>query len=128
VSNSGNGTISGEGSIAVVDTATGTVTATIALGGDPRDSAVTPDGSTLYVADHTQGVVYAISTATNTVTAVIGLTGTFPAGLAISPDGSAVYVANNGTANVSVISTSSNSITGLATGFSTPRGITTAPH
>ncbi len=39
------------GTVSVIDTTTGTVTATIPVGADPIDMAVSPDGSTVYVAN-----------------------------------------------------------------------------
>src|SRR5262249_44039721 len=63
------------GTVSVIDTASNTVTATIPVGIIPYGVAVTPDGSTVYVANEDPathaGTVSVIATATNTVTATI---------------------------------------------------------
>lgn len=56
------------GSVAVIETATNSVIATVpAGGGTVTGVAVTPDGSKAYAADRTHNQVFVISTATNTV-------------------------------------------------------------
>jgi len=61
--------------VSVIDTTSNTVTATIPVGSGPLGVAVTPDGSTVYVANEAQGTVAGtvsvIATASNTVTATI---------------------------------------------------------
>jgi YVTN family beta-propeller protein len=70
-----NAYITNEGSnpptVSVIDTATNTVTATIAVGSNPLGVAMTPDGSKAYVANAGSNTVSGIDTATNTVTATI---------------------------------------------------------
>jgi YVTN family beta-propeller protein len=70
--------------VSVIDTATDTVVATIPVGGAPWGVAVTPDGSTVYVADNSDVTVSVIATATNTVVGSPISVGTFPFGLAVS--------------------------------------------
>ena len=62
--------------VSVIATASNTVTATIPVGNNPDGSgpwgvAVSPDGSTVYVANFIDETVSVIATATNTVTATI---------------------------------------------------------
>src|SRR5262249_2684922 len=83
----------------------------IPVGDTPAGVAVTPDGSTVYVASHNRGfdIVSVINTATKTVFATIPV-GSHPAGLAVTLDGSKVYVADSGASAVSVIDTSTNTV------------------
>ena len=57
--------------VSVIATASNTVTATIPVGIFPTGVAVSPDGSTVYVANFIDETVSVIATATNTVTATI---------------------------------------------------------
>src|SRR5262245_25816088 len=86
-----------EGAVAVIDTTTNTLTATIAVGILLSGVVVAPYGCHAYVSNlqHGAGVVSVIDTTTNavvdsiTVSAPTGLT----QGLAITPDGRQLYVA-----------------------------------
>jgi YVTN family beta-propeller protein len=95
--------------VAVVSTATNTVTDTIPVGSGPVAVAVSPDGGTAYVASYGASNVSVISTATNTVTATIFASD--PIAMAVSPDGGSAYVANYSTGDVWVISTATNTAT-----------------
>jgi YVTN family beta-propeller protein len=120
--------------VSVIDTVTNTVTATIPVGAGPVGVAVTPDGSTVYVANFNQqggdSFVSVIDTATNTVTATIP--GFGPFGVGVTPvqrkreaererdgsggrererDGSTAYVTNFNANTVSVIDTATNTVT-----------------
>ncbi len=127
----------GESTVDVIDTSTNSVTAEIPLPGSqelPFGLAVTPDGSTVYVAE--QVVFFAptptdtglsgllvIDTATNTVISGIFF-GFRPFQVAITPDGSLVYVTDMNTASVTVVATATNTIvnTGISVG-NNPQGI-----
>ena len=74
---------SGSNNVSVVNTATNTVTATVAVGTTPFGVAVTPDGTRVYVANSGSANVSVISTATNTVTATIAV-GLAPIGVALA--------------------------------------------
>ncbi|MDP9849276.1 beta-propeller fold lactonase family protein [Streptosporangium lutulentum] len=99
-------------SVSVIDTATNTVTATIAVGGHPAGAAVSLDGTRVYVANANvgSGSVSVVDTATNAVTATIAV-GVNPRGATISPDGTRLYVTNTGSGSVSVIDTATNTVT-----------------
>lgn len=94
----------------VIDTATDTVTATIAVGNSPRAVAITPDGTKVYVTNTASHTVSVISTATNTVTATVAVQFS-PRGMVITPDGSKAYVANRGSDSVSVIDVATDTVT-----------------
>ena len=74
-----------------------------------RGVAITPDGSTVYVANINSNNVSIINTTNNTAYANVPV-GPSPLGIAITPNGATVYVAtsNNGNNNVSVINTTNN--------------------
>lgn len=99
-------------SISVIDVASNTVTATIAVGGGPTGIVFSPDGSKAYVTNHRSASISVINTATNSVTTTISLGGGGgqPAWLAITPDGNNLYVPSY-TGNVLVVNTASNSVT-----------------
>ncbi|WP_433040426.1 putative Ig domain-containing protein [Dactylosporangium sp. CS-033363] len=135
----------GDGTIYVLNAASGDLLTTFSAGKDrsspavfPMPSlpggflqgiAVTPDGGTLYVADFTTGEVYAVNATTGARIANI-TSGTGAAGVAITPDGSKVYAANSGTNTVSVISTATNTrvrtiVTGAGSG---PQSVAADPE
>src|ERR1700754_3796257 len=74
-------------SVSVIDTATNTVIATVAVGASPFGVAVAPDGSRVYVANWLGNTVSVIDTATNAVIATVAV-GNNPRGVAVHPDGS----------------------------------------
>ena len=87
VSNGGDGTVS------VITTATGEVSATIPVGNYPGSVAITPDGKHAYVTNSGDGTVSVITTATGEVSATITV-GTTPVGVVFTPDGKHAYVTN----------------------------------
>src|SRR5450631_821295 len=96
----------GSNNVSVINTATNAVVATVSVGDEPSDLALTPDGSRAYVVN-TGGMsfngdtVSVIDTATNTVAATVAV-GNAPFGVAVTPDGSRAYV-TNGNSDVSVM-------------------------
>jgi uncharacterized repeat protein (TIGR01451 family) len=106
----------GDNTISVIDTATYTVIATIALGMPieeigPIAVAITPDGTKAYVTNYGNGTVSVIDTTTQTVIATVSV-GVIPSAVAITLDGTKAYVVNPGSNNVSIIDTSTNTVTG----------------
>lgn len=107
--------------VSVIDTATNTVVATIALSldevGQPMGVAVSPDGTHVYVAKHRHytedpgpNKVSVINTATNTeVASLIVESGAFD--VTFTPDGTRAYVTNYWSSTVSVIDTTTNTPT-----------------
>ena len=126
VTNAGDPFNVANGTVAVIDTATNTVVATIPVGILPEAVAITPDGTRAYVANTASSTASVIDIATNTVVATVaGLLD--PLGVAITPDGTRAYVTNEGSASVSVIDTATNTVvTDIGVG-SVPLGIAITP-
>ncbi len=125
-------TNAGGGDVAVIDTATNTVVATVPVAGIPTGVAVTPDGARAYVTSGasttgTSNTVFVIATASNTVVATIPAE-SFPFGVAVTPDGQHVYVANPNSNTVSVIATASNTVVAtVAVGHDPEGGVAVTP-
>jgi YVTN family beta-propeller protein len=83
-----------QGTVSVMNAATGAVTATIPTRYGVSGLAISPDGAHLYATDGASGTVSVIDTAANAVTTTIPV-GPDPLGVAVSPDGRAVYVAED---------------------------------
>ena len=112
VAGSGNNSNSEAGTLTIISTATDAITDTISMGAYAGATAValTPDGTTAYVANGFSNVVSVINLATDTVTATLSV-GVFPNSLTVTPDGRSVYVANSTGDSISVIDTATNSVT-----------------
>jgi YVTN family beta-propeller protein len=118
----------GVNSVAVIDPATNTVTATVPVGTNPLAEAATPDGKLVYVVNG-DGTVSVITRSSQTVTATITLPDpvTGPVAAISGPSGSnLVYVANHNAMKIYVINTQTNTITGTipvgAPAIYTPQG------
>ncbi|CRK56941.1 hypothetical protein [Alloactinosynnema sp. L-07] len=89
------------GAVAVIDTGSDQVAATIAVGMGPGDVAVAPDGRRVYVSSFDRsrlsGVLTVIDTASDQVVAAIAISGPGggPKGVAVGPDGRRVYVCHD---------------------------------
>jgi YVTN family beta-propeller protein len=73
-----------DGTVSVITTATGAVSAPITVGIRPLGLAITPDGKHVYVANRLGNTVSVITTATGAVSVPITV-GTNPTGVAICP-------------------------------------------
>ena len=91
------------GTVTVLDPASGKILKDIAVGLHPNDIAKSPDEEFVYVANANNDNVSVISTETGTVTETISVrlmktaknfVGDSPNGLAVSPDGKRLYIAN----------------------------------
>lgn len=98
---------SGDDSVSVLDGASGGLLATIPVGVEPVDVAISPDGGRAYVANRGDDTVSVIDAAQNQVLGAAVPVGSEPRGLAVSPDGSRLYVSNSGDDTVTVLATSS---------------------
>jgi YVTN family beta-propeller protein len=78
-------------------------------GAEPYSVTITPNGSTVYVADENSNSVDVISAATGRVKGSIAVQG-LPMSIAATPDGSQVWVGNGYTGSISVISTATNTV------------------
>jgi YVTN family beta-propeller protein len=115
-----------DGTVSVIDTATGTVTATIGVGSGPDGVAVDPATGTVYVANEFDKTVSVIDTATGTVTATIGV-GTSPFGVAVDPAAGTVFVTNSFDGTVSVIDTATQTVTATIPVSSVTSGVAVDP-
>jgi|GEM_PF-844928 len=114
-------------SVTHIDAATGTVVATIPVGGFPTGIAITPDGTRAYVANNTDGTVTPIDLTTDTPLAAISV-GANPDAVAITPDGRSAYVINQADNSVSVIDVATNTVLTTIAGLSgTLEGIAINP-
>jgi YVTN family beta-propeller protein len=111
-----------------VDTSTNTAGSPIAVGSNPWEIAITPDGTTAYVANGGDNTVTPIDTATNAPETAISL-GRSPFGVAITPDGRFVYVTttNEGSGTVTPIDTASKTA-GTPISISNPGHIAITPN
>jgi len=123
VTNSADGTVS----IVNVAPSTPVVSATVTVGSGsastPDGVAVSPDGSTVYVANYNDGTVSVIATGSNAVVATIPV-GNQPSALAVTPSDARVYVVNSGSNSVSVISTATNTVTSTVAVGRNPTALT----
>jgi len=114
-------------SVEVIDTATGSLTATITIGKLPAEQtpgvllsgiAISPDGTHAYVSNAEGNQIWAIDTASNQVVATITTAVLGFVGVSISPDGSRLYAASIGNPSVlDIIDTKTND---LVTSISLP--------
>lgn len=113
----------GTSSVSVIDTATDTVIADIAVGAGPWGVAVGPGGERAYVTNFYGNSVSVIDGQTLAVVATIPV-GPYPIGIAVSDDGRHVLVAhrvNDGT--VSMIDTDSLTVVGTLAVGGTPQSV-----
>jgi len=97
--------------LAVIDTSSNTVTASIPVGNLPDGIGILPDGTKVYVPNFVSSDVSVISTASNTVIATIAA-GEGARGVDVTPDGARAYVANenNNAPSVTVIDTATDTV------------------
>src|ERR1700730_12770628 len=119
-------TNNGANNVSVIDTASNTVTATVAVGPNPTGVAVHPGGTRVYVANQSSNTVSVIDTSTNTISATVAV-GTFPTGVAVNPAGTRVYVTNQAANTVSVLDTASNSVIATVAVGQNPVGVAVNP-
>ena len=116
-----------DGTVSVINVATNTVTATIAVGSGPEGVSVSPDGSKVYIANYSAATVNVINTATNTVVDTISPVGSYPRGVSVSPVGNMIYVTNYYVTNsLSVINTVTD-ISDQITVGTEPVGVSVSP-
>jgi YVTN family beta-propeller protein len=80
-----------DSTVSVIDTATGSVVATVPVATGPHGMAITPDGRIAYVSGDGASTVTAIDTATDKVARTIEV-GKSPHGLAMTPEGGTLLV------------------------------------
>jgi YVTN family beta-propeller protein len=110
--------LQGTNAVAVVNTTTHKMIATISVGSCPSGMDIAPNNSRLYVVNLCSESVSVINPSTKAVTGTV-LPGNEPEDVAISPNSSFAYVTGAGTA--AVLDTSSNTVTGsLPSGLGGP--------
>lgn len=100
----------GSDDVTVIDTASNTVVATIAVGSDPDGVAVSPDGKRVYVSNFGSHNVSVIDTERQAVAATISV-GRGPVGLAASRSDGSLLVTNREDDSVSIINPVTNRVT-----------------
>ncbi len=110
--------------VAVMDTATDAVIATVPVGSGPYSIAVNPTGTRIYMTN--DSAVSVINTATDTVIATVPV-GSGPYGLVVNPMGTRVYVANYFSDTVSVIDTETNTVVATVPVGKGPSGVAMTP-
>lgn len=114
----GSTSSSGGNHIAVLNTATSRLIATIPIAGSTATYiVVSPDGQRAYVTERLGSRIDVIATAQQTVSNSISVGGT-PVGIAITPDGTRVYAVSRSPSRVTVIDTQTETVmTHLVTGL-----------
>lgn len=93
----------------IVDLQTREVTATVPLGTKPRDLALSPDGTTAYVADFEEDSIYVVDLDAAAVDRTISV-GDGPTDVAVSAAGDALFVTNWNSSKVQVIDLSDDGV------------------
>jgi YVTN family beta-propeller protein len=98
-----------DNTVSVIDTATGTVIATVPVVAGPHGMSVTPDGRRVFVSGENASGVSVIDTATDHVIQTIEV-GKTPHGVAMTPDGKTLLVGVYGDNRVAFVDVASNAV------------------
>jgi YVTN family beta-propeller protein len=109
--------------IAVIDLSIQAVMTSVPVGGAPRDVAMLPDGSRVFVACGNNSL-NVIDTASNLSTGTVPIAD--PAKLSLSPTGARLY-ATTSDGHLVIVDTSSNSVVATPSVGASPRGVSVAP-
>jgi YVTN family beta-propeller protein len=112
--------------VGVLDLASKSVVATIPVGRRPMASAVSPDGSRLWVPSHDDGVLDIIDTTTNTVVGTVPVPPN-PHWVAFSDDGSRAYVADHESNVVTVLDTATDATVATIPVGASPHSVAVSP-
>ncbi len=99
------------GAMKVLDVGRRTLVTSIPLPFNVSDGTITPDGSSIWLADFGGQAVHVIDTTTNTIVANIPV-GFLANGVAISPDGQRVFVVGNSSSAMTIIDVATRSVVG----------------
>ena len=86
----------------------------VTVGREPSSVAISPDGTTAFVANAADGTVSVVDLATRAQIGVLGA-GAEPMALALSPNGTRLYVANSASDTLMIFNAATASLTLLAT-------------
>ena len=100
-----------DSTVSVIDTATGSVVATVPVSTGPHGMAITPDGRIAYVSGDGASTVTAIDTATDKVAQTIEV-GKSPHGLALTPEGGTLLVGVYGDDRVAFVDVATQKVVG----------------
>lgn len=114
-----------DNTVSVIDTASGTVVATVAVAAGPHGMAVASDGRLLYVSGDGSSTLSVLDTITNRVARAIEV-GKAPHGVAIAPDGRLLLVAVNGEDRIAFVDTATQAVVGRV-GVAKPHTIAIRP-
>jgi len=109
-------------SVTVLETATDTVVAEIAVGEAPATLAITPDASRVFVANANSNDVSVIDTATLTEVSRVPV-GAEPYGVAVRPDGTRIYVAQTSQSRVTVLDAVTFAVVAQIPTVTRPKGV-----
>lgn len=99
----------------------------IAVGNEPRDAVLSPDGRRLYVADRSAQTISVVDTVAQKTIANVPV-GHAPSGIAITPDGKTLWVANSDDNTIQAVDTATlRAAKPIAVGVH-PRQVAIAPH
>lgn len=93
-------------SLAVADTAAGSIVTNVKVGAEPLGVATSPDGKRVYVTNFQSGTLSVLDAQSNEVIATLNV-GATPRAVAVTPDGRHAYVTHS-TSRVSVVDLGSN--------------------
>ena len=112
-----------DNSLSVIDTATNTVSSTLAIADGPRGVAVDAATGAIYVAQQNSWVYMVdaptatvIDAKTDSITGTLNLFGNTPLNVAASPDGSKIYVSDGNSGAVDVIDAKSGAVSVIDSG------------
>lgn len=97
--------------LAAIDTASLTIAASAGLGSELQQPVLSKDGSTLYVPDAIDSLVYVVGASNLTATGAVAVAGPV-ATATLGADGSALYVPNSSTAGTLAVDTASLAVIG----------------
>jgi YVTN family beta-propeller protein len=117
---------SGSNAVSVIDTASNSVVATIAVGMQPIGVAVNATATRVYVTNRGANTVAVIDAANNSVIAAIPVSAQ-PTGVAVNRAGTRVYVANFGANGLTVIDATRNAVVAVVTVGDSPFGVAVNP-
>src|ERR1043166_553823 len=100
-----------DNSVSVIDTAAGSVVATVPVSAGPHGMAITANGRTVYVSGDGSSLVDVIDTASDKVVKTIEV-GKTPNGIALTPDNRLLVVTVYGDNRIALIDTSTQTVAG----------------
>ena len=98
-----------DSTVSVIDTATGTVVATVAVAAGPHGMGIGADGKVVYVTGEASSSMSVIDTASDSVAQTVEV-GPMPHGVAMLPDGKTILVGVYGADRVAFVDTASRTV------------------